>query len=602
MPPAVRAPALLALLALALSAPAAKGDWLPSGTHVGGGRLQYGPHVVADDSGGAYIGWGSRMPETWVQRFTVDGNRAPGWPAYFTPPHQPGAMNVLTLVAPDHEGGVYVLSLITGERCTAHCSVEPGRFWVQRFTSAGAFAPGWSALGTLVEERYFHPPCPDVVIASEGKRGLIVAWSASADSFRLQSISPEGARRWGDNGLPVRRSGMDPVPPALIGDGQGGVFAFWAGRTGSGQGAIIGQHVLESGELSWGAEGRVVSKPSGASAGFTPLSPRAVPDGAADGSGAIVCWPGKRGADVHLFATRVTRGGGLPWQDDVPVCSAPGDKSRLSVVAASSGGALVAWVDSRRAFYGDVYAQRLTLGGRTPWTDDGVHVGAAGWRCYELALAGDGAGGGYVAWDDDRPDGMLFAKRLTSEGVTASGWPDNGAVVCDRRVCWVDVVYMAGLRGGGAITAWEDIRHMPPPDGVCGVEQSFAMRLDPTGPAVAATGASVAATPESPLPEAASVTGAPEAPASGLHGVPAFGLATSPRGAGVLLSLPDAEPATLELFDVAGRRLWSREVGSLGAGEHTVGVGDGARLPVGVYLARLRQGAQAATARIVVIR
>jgi len=528
------------------------------------------------------------MPETWVQRFTVDGNRAPGWAAYFSPPHQAGAMNVLTLIAPDHDGGVYVLSLITGERCMAHCYSEPGRFWVQRFTAAGTFAAGWPAQGVLVEQRYLPWPYPGITIAAEGKRGLVVAWSASRDSFRAQSISPEGQRRWGDDGLLVPRAGAELTPPALIGDGQGGLFAFWAGRTGPGQGAIIGQHVLESGELSWGAEGRVVSAPSGASAGFAPLSPMAVPDGAAGGSGAIVCWPGKRGADVRLFATRVTRGGGLPWRDDVPVCSAPGDKSRLSVVAAPSGGALVAWVDSRRAYYGDVYIQRLTLGGRTLWADDGVHVGAASWRCYALAIAGDGAGGGYVTWNDDRPDGMLFAKRLTSEGVTAAGWPEDGAVVCDRRACWVDTIFVAGLRDGGAITAWEDVRHMPP-DGVCGVEQSFAMLLTPTGPAVAATGASVAGAPEAPVP------------APGPRRVPAFGLAMSSPGAGVVLSLPDAAPATLEVFDIAGRRLWSREVGGLGSGEHVVRLGDRASLPAGVYLARLVRGDRTATARVIVI-
>ncbi len=603
MPPAVRAPALLTILALALATVVARADWFPSGTSVGGGWPRYGPHVVSDDAGGAYVGWGSRLPQTWVERFTADGDRAPGWPTYFSPPHRSGASNDLTLIAPDHAGGIYVLSVIRGENCWAHCFGDPGRLWVQRFTAAGTPAAGWSALGLLAEERNLRWPYPEITIASEGKRGLIVAWSASRDSFRAQSISPEGLRRWGDDGLLVRRAGADSSAPALVGDGQGGVFAFWAGRTGAGQAAIIGQHVLETGELSWGAEGRIVSTPSGASAGFAPLSPVAVPDGAADGSGAIVCWPGKHGADVRLFATRVTRGGGLPWRDDVPVCSAPGDKSQLSVVAAPNGGVLVAWADSRRARDGDVYAQRLTLSGRTLWTDDGVHVGTISSGCYTLAIGSDGTGGAYCAWADYlRPDGVLFATRITGEGVRASGWPENGAVVCDNRVCWVDVVYMDGLRGGGAIMAWEDVRHMPPPNGVCGVEQCFAMRLDPTGPAVAATGASVAATPESPLPEAASVAGTPEAPASGPREVPAFGLTTSPRGAGVLLSLPDTEPATLELFDVAGRRLWSREVGSLGAGEHSVGVGDGARLPVGVYLARLVRGGRSATARIVVLR
>jgi hypothetical protein len=65
-----------------------------------------------------------------------------------------------------------------------------------------------------------------------------------------------------------------------------------------------------------------------------------------------------------------------------------------------------------------------------------------------------------------------------------------------------------------------------------------------------------------------------------------------------------AEPgrAKLELVDVAGRRLWSREVGELGAGEHSVLLGDSGRLPKGACFVRLSQGTRIATARVTVLR
>ena len=75
-----------------------------------------------------------------------------------------------------------------------------------------------------------------------------------------------------------------------------------------------------------------------------------------------------------------------------------------------------------------------------------------------------------------------------------------------------------------------------------------------------------------------------------------------PRGSLIRFALPDATPAALELFDAAGRRLWSRDVGSLGVGEHAVRIGDGAWLPPGIYLTRLVQGKRVATARVAVIR
>jgi hypothetical protein len=74
----------------------------------------------------------------------------------------------------------------------------------------------------------------------------------------------------------------------------------------------------------------------------------------------------------------------------------------------------------------------------------------------------------------------------------------------------------------------------------------------------------------------------------------------SPGTAVVAFSLPAAAPATLEMFDAAGRRVWSREVGSLGRGFHAVPLG-GSRLPAGVYTIRLRQAAQSRASRLVVI-
>ncbi len=57
----------------------------------------------------------------------------------------------------------------------------------------------------------------------------------------------------------------------------------------------------------------------------------------------------------------------------------------------------------------------------------------------------------------------------------------------------------------------------------------------------------------------------------------------------VLFSLPSADPARLELLDIAGRRVAQREVGSLGPGRHAVNLAQGGRIPPGIYLVRLTQ-------------
>jgi hypothetical protein len=87
---------------------------------------------------------------------------------------------------------------------------------------------------------------------------------------------------------------------------------------------------------------------------------------------------------------------------------------------------------------------------------------------------------------------------------------------------------------------------------------------------------------------------------------PAPGLAlervrpTPSRGVlGVDLSLPDARPARLELIDIAGRRVATRELAGRGPGRHHVELARGLR--AGVYLVRLVQGDLARTLKAVVL-
>ena len=81
-----------------------------------------------------------------------------------------------------------------------------------------------------------------------------------------------------------------------------------------------------------------------------------------------------------------------------------------------------------------------------------------------------------------------------------------------------------------------------------------------------------------------------------------YGSRVNPVAAGVLrveFALASSAPARLELLDVAGRRVASREVGPLGAGTHAVELG-GTR-GGGIYFLRLTQGLRTAESRVVVL-
>jgi hypothetical protein len=73
-------------------------------------------------------------------------------------------------------------------------------------------------------------------------------------------------------------------------------------------------------------------------------------------------------------------------------------------------------------------------------------------------------------------------------------------------------------------------------------------------------------------------------------------------GVRVRFTLASGEPATLELIDIAGRRVVRREVGSLGPGQHVVALGTSPALRAGLYFLRLVQGGRVLHARVAVIR
>lgn len=70
----------------------------------------------------------------------------------------------------------------------------------------------------------------------------------------------------------------------------------------------------------------------------------------------------------------------------------------------------------------------------------------------------------------------------------------------------------------------------------------------------------------------------------------------------VAFTLPAGGHARLEAFDVSGRRLAARDVGTLGPGRHVTDLGEGGRFAPGLYLLRLVRDGEVRTARAVVTR
>jgi hypothetical protein len=91
-----------------------------------------------------------------------------------------------------------------------------------------------------------------------------------------------------------------------------------------------------------------------------------------------------------------------------------------------------------------------------------------------------------------------------------------------------------------------------------------------------------------------SVAVEPSQPAFALEG---FVPNPSIRDASIAFTLPAPGLAILEVTDIAGRRVFRRDVGALGAGRHVLKLDSAAPLGPGVYLIRLTRGAHAVGTR-----
>jgi hypothetical protein len=573
--------------------------WQADGIQVGSSISYYGRGGGAsDDAGGAYFAWGGDdAPSTHralLQHVTGAADVVTGWPADGLVVGNTGSLGNLPRIAPDGAGGVFV------------SWNDPPALRIQRVRADGTFAPGWPATGAL-----------------------------------LTSVS-------GNYGVPF-----------VVGDGNGGAIAVWTDSSGSGGGDVRAQRIDSGGSpvSGWPADGIVVCAENGYQNVLQPIA-----DGA--GGAWLVWADDRNlatnGRDI--YTERIT-GAGTPatgWPvGGLPACDAAGTQNQPRLISDGSGGAFVVWFDRRTAPDGDPFIQHLNSDG-TPasgWPNNGIAVcnASGGEQLTVDSIVGDGAGGAIVVWSDAR-DSMatardVYAQRFDSNGSVHAGWATNGVALCTAAGDQADV-HCVSDGSGGAIVAWDDARTG---DAQNHDIYAIGVREDGTTPVnVALVSAEVADdrvtlewyAPED-LPGAASIerrtnespwTVIATATRDGLgyiryedgevvHGV-RYGYRLSSAGAPltadtwvdvsllnlsvieavadprgdvrVRYSLQSPNPASLQLFDVAGRCVRTYSTAGLGSGVHETRF-PGA-LSSGLYLLRLTQDGASVRRKVLVSR
>ena len=296
--------------------------------------------------------------------------------------------------------------------------------------------------------RYARPTATNIEprVISNGMDGAIFIWLDSRDGGQriyAQRVDTTGTPVWASDGIDVCPLAPYLYYPRIAPDGAGGAIITWYDyRYGSYD--IFAQRIDMDGNLLWDSTGVDVCTYAG-----DQYYPEIVADGA---GGAIIVWWDLRG-DWDIYAQRVDGDGNLLWDaDGLPVSAAVGAQMNPRLVAASGGGAFVAWIDGSSG-YDEVYAQWIDQDGTPMWQVDGVSATAGSWPEFSPQLVEDGAGGVIVSWYDYRTWNayQVYAQRFDSDGNTA--WGSDGVMLMDAYSYSYDIGMIPDGFGGAIVTA-----------------------------------------------------------------------------------------------------------------------------------------------------
>jgi hypothetical protein len=266
-----------------------------------------------------------------------------------------------------------------------------------------------------------------------------------------------GLLQWQKDGAPVATALGNQREPQIVSDGAGGGIVVWLDyRLSWGPNApahLYAQRVSAMGQLLWQRDGIPVIEVG------DQWDPQVVSDGQ---GGALVAWRDNRTGLSHIYAQRIDEHGALLWAADGLQLSAPiGNQSSPVLAGDGAGGAFVAWVD-----YGEYQdwspigrVQHVQADGSYAWGPEGILVSLNASEEFDPQIVTDSAGGAIVAWRGDCTPGWqgLCIQRLASDGARA--WGDYGVIISVAPSSSAEIQLLAD-NAGGATIVWVDERHL----------------------------------------------------------------------------------------------------------------------------------------------
>jgi len=326
--------------------------------------------------------------------------------------------------------------------------------YAQRIDANGSLQ--WNVDGIAICNAVSDQYTPRLV--SDAAGGAIIAWydnRAGNYDIYAQRISAAGTVLWTVDGVAITTQPGNQNAQQLIADGSGGAIIVWSDGAGGGANADIrAQLINASGTVLWPVGGVSVCN-----ANSLQNIPQLVSDGA---GGAIISWEDWRNySQSDIYAQRISSGGSTIWSyNGIPICTESNlaHQYNTKIISDGAGGAIICWQDNRSFSSGlNIYTQKVNATGSVQWTWDGVAVcTATGLQAFQQ-LVSDGSGGAIFTWEDRRSgQADIYAQRLNTAG--AAQWTANGIAVCSAGAVQNEVQIVPRVSGGATII-WTDGRN-----------------------------------------------------------------------------------------------------------------------------------------------
>jgi len=327
--------------------------------------------------------------------------------------------------------------------------------YAQRINAAGAVQ--WTLNGISVCAADSDQINPTII--SDGNTGAIISWqdkrSGNYDIY-AQRINASGALQWITTGAPVCVTVFDQTNIVMVSDGSGGALLTWEdfrSNAGPGLADVYVQKINASGVPQWTSNGIGVCTQAAAQHG-----PRIINDGS---GGAYLTWYDQRAGNYDIYAQHISSiGGVIGIANGGAVCTMATDQTNPDICTDGNGGAIIAWQDFRSTTSIDIWVQRMTADVSIRWVVNGtVMNNNVAYDQVNPRMVSDGNGGALMTWEDFRTGitSDIYAQRVDSTGVVATGWNVNGIIVSSAAGNQSQPTIVTDSSNGAVIT-WIDKR------------------------------------------------------------------------------------------------------------------------------------------------